>query len=76
MYPRNQNQSLRKLAVERREDSALINSFKRNLRNHKKIFRFLSSYLGFIGFIAIHWIKITARIDGPLLVFFDFTSWF
>ena len=78
MYPRNQNQSLRKLAVERRRAKA-SGSWSIYVTLHWSttlsetieiieifLFRFLSWYL---GFIAIQWIEITARIETLMDLF-------
>ena len=54
MYPRNpQNQSY----------SALINSFKRRKKSKSKEVFFFMFLLSYLGFIAIDWIKTTARIE-------------
>ena len=73
MYPRNQNQSLRKLAVDRRRAKAsgsrsiyvTLHCRSTTLSETIEIieifhFRFLSWYL---RFIAIQWIKINSRIE-------------
>ena len=78
MYPRNQNQSLRKLAVERRRAKAsgsrsiyVTLHWSTTLSETIEIieiflFRFLSWYL---GFVAIQWIEITARIETLMDLF-------
>ena len=77
MYPRNQNQSLRKLAVERRRAKAsgsrsiyVTLYWSTTLSETIEINRNISlSVSFFIGFIAIQWIKITARIETLMDLF-------